>query len=754
MRRLTALALLLVLVSACSWDGDIADPIADAAAAQSSKILDHNGEVVTTLHAEENREIVPLGQIAKSLRDAVVAVEDRRFWDHAGVDVRALVRAAVNDARTGKLVEGGSTITQQYVKNALLEPDRTLHRKVREASLAYRLEQHWSKTKILEGYLNTIYFGNGAYGAEAAAQVYFGRHADELDLAQSALLAGLIRSPGGYDPFTSPAAARGRRDLVLDTMRGLGWATATDVDAARGLPLGVGDRPRRAHRYPAGHFVEHVKQFVLADTAFGDTRAEREAALFTGGLRIQTTLDRREQDAAEEAIAKVLAQPERDPDAALVSIVPATGEVRALVGGRDFFGDTTSAKFDLATQKGRPAGSAFKPLVLAAALADGVPLTRTYPAPSRLRLPQPGGQPAWEVENYEGMGGGALDLVEATVDSVNTVYARLVTDLGAEKAVGMARRLGVTSPLLAVPSAVLGTNDVTALDMATAYGTFANRGVRVDPVFVTRVTTADGRVLYERRPPPARRVVRRDVADAVTGVLQQVVERGTGVEARIGRPVAGKTGTSQAWRDAWFVGYTPERVASVWVGFPDAQRSMVPPTTREKVTGGTWPARVWQLFMSAALASTPVTPFAADATVGPSNAVVPDVLGLTVDDARERLERLGFEVTLDAVPDRERPPDLVAGQQPAAATTARRGTTVTLTVTARAVAVPDVLGLTADAAERVLVRVGLEPRVVVEEEPPSAGATTRRGVAWRQRPAAGTDVVAGAAVRVSVNPAG
>jgi penicillin-binding protein 1A len=751
MRRIAALALALVTVASCSWRGDVATPIARAAAAQSSKILDREGRVITTLHAEENRETVPLARISRSLQEAVVAVEDRRFWDHEGVDVRALLRAAITDAKTGRVAEGGSTITQQYVKNALLEPDRTLRRKVQEASLSYRLEQHWTKEKILEGYLDTIYFGNGANGAAAAAQVYFGVHAADLDLAQSALLAGLIRSPNRYDPFRSPSAALARRATVLDAMRDVGSASAGDVARATSAPLGIGDAPRVA-RYPAAHFVEEVKQFVLGNEAFGATRADRERALFTGGLRVQTTLDLDEQTAAEDAVAKVLSRPDSDPEAAVVSIEPRSGEVRALVGGRDFFGDAPSAKFDLATQKGRPAGSSFKPLVLTAALADGVPLSRTYPAPPRLRLPQPGGQAAWDVENYEGMGGGSLDLVDATVESVNTVYAQLITDIGPERAVAAARRMGIASSLLAVPSAVLGTNDVTPHDMATSSGTLANRGVRVDPVFVTRVTTADGTVLYEHRR-AATRVVRRDVADAVTGVLQQVVERGTGVEARIGRPVAGKTGTTQAFRDAWFVGYTPDRVASVWVGFPDAQRSMVPPATREKVTGGTWPARIWQLFMSAALASTPVTPFAAEAAAD-GKAVVPDVLGLRLEEATQRLRVLGFQVKTTPAPDRERPPDLVAGQQPPASTATTRGSTVTLTITAPAIAVPDVLGMTADAARAALARAGLAVKVVVEDEPPSAGAAERRGVVWRQQPLAGTDVAAGALVRVSVNPGG
>ena len=753
MHRIAAATVALALVAGCSWRGDVGDPVARAAEAQSSRILAHDGTLITTLHAEEDREAVPLDRISPTLRDAVVAIEDRRFWEHEGVDLRALLRAAVEDARAGRLVEGGSTITQQFVKNALLEPDRTLHRKVREASLAYRLERSWSKDEILEGYLNTIYFGNGAYGAEAAARVYFDKPAAELTLSEAALLAGMIRSPGRYDPYRSPEAARARRDLVLSTMRGEGLIAGAQVDEAKGTELGVGAGPVTRSRYPAAHFVEAVKQQILDDPTFGETRDEREAALFTGGLRIRTTLDLAEQAAAEDAVAKVLSQPARDPEAALVSIEPSSGAVRALVGGRDFFGEAPNAKFDLATQSGRQAGSAFKPLVLATALQEGMPLTRTYPAPSRVTIPMPG-QPAWEVDNYEGEGGGRLDLVEATVASVNTVYARLVLDVGPQDAVATAARMGVRSPLQPFPSAVLGTNDVTPLDLATAYGTLANRGLRVDPVLVTGVTAPDGKVLLSRRPPAGTRALRRDVADAVTGVLQQVVERGTGVAARIGRPVAGKTGTGQQWRDAWFVGFTPERVAAVWVGFPAAQRSMVPPLTRIRVTGGSWPAQVWQLFMSAALAQVPVTPFPASAAATAGGTIVPDGLGTRVEDVTQLLRLAGFEVRQVGVPDRERPPGWVVAQEPAAGTKVARGARVTVHVTTRAIEVPDVLGLTADRARAVLARAGLEARVVVEDEPPSVEAAQRRGLVWRQRPAAGSDVAEGDTVTVSVNPRG
>lgn len=273
-------------------------------------------------------------------------------------------------------------------------------------------------------------------------------------------------------------------------------------------------------------------------------------------------------------MGRALSEPGRDPAAAVVSLDPANGHVRALVGGRDFFGGGPQSSFDLATQGRRPAGSAFKPFVLAAALEAGIPLATTYDAPPRLAVPLPGQQ--WEVDNYEGQGGGRLNLTDATVNSVNTVYAQLILDVGPGEAVATAARMGIASPLLPYPSAVLGTNDVSPLEMAAAYATLANGGMARVPTFVTKVVGMDGKVLYEHEP-SAKRALEEATVDAEVGVLRQVIERGTGVDARIGRPAAGKTGTGQEWRDAWFVGFTPELVTSVWVGFPDRQLSMVPP---------------------------------------------------------------------------------------------------------------------------------------------------------------------------------
>ena len=653
--------------------------------AETSRIYAADGALVTSLHGGENREVVPLSRIPKTLQDAVVAIEDERFWSHPGVDLRAVARAAAANTAEGKVVEGGSTITQQYVKNELLDSAKTAQRKLREASLAYQLEDRASKGRILELYLNSIYLGNGAYGVEAAARQYFGVPVEQLTLPQSALLAGIIYAPSEADPYDRPDVATRRRALVLEKMARLGLADGSAAEAASLEPLRLRTKPT-SERYPAPYFVERVKRFVLDDPRFGSTPKARRDLLFAGGLKIHTTLDLKRQAQAEDAVNRVLSEPARDPEAALVALEPNTGYVRALVGGRGFFDGGAQAKFDLATQGARPAGSAFKPFVLAAALQQGIPLGRVYDAPRRTTIAVNRSASVWQVENYEGSGGGRMPLLDATVHSINTVYAQLILEVGPSRAVDLAARMGITTPLEPYPSAVLGTNDVRPLDMAAAYGTLANRGVAVTPAFVTKVVARDGSVIYQHRH-AERRALDEGVADAEVEVLRQVVDRGTGVAARIGRPAAGKTGTGQEWRDAWFVGFTPDLATAVWVGFADAQRSMVPPATRTRVTGGSWPARVWQLFMSSALASTPVSEFpnAPEVTASLDEAPlqgVADVVGMPVEKAELTLSRDGFRVQRRGVPNRDYPPGYVVDQSPAAGESAPGGSVVVVDVSA------------------------------------------------------------------------
>lgn len=700
-RRL-AVAVALVLVTlagaACSYQSRAVLPVVPEEV-ESSTVFAADGTLLHTFHAEENRKVVPLDEIPRHVQDAVIAIEDERFYRHRGVDLRAILRAMRANALAGDIEEGGSTITQQYVKKVLLQDEsQTLSRKVEEASMALQLEERYSKERILELYLNAIYFGNGAYGVEAAARQYFGKPIEEVTLAEGALIAGLIQRPGATDPYRAPEAAMDRRDVVLEAMRDNRFVDDAAIDAALAEPLTLGSSTTpAAERYAGAYFLEEVKQWVLDDPRFGSTAQDRRNLLFGGGLRIQTTLDLGAQAKAEAAVTEILPDP-AGPAASLVAIDPATGHVKAMVGGRDFFGDSPIAKLNLATQGPRQAGSAFKPLVLAAALEQGIDPQRVMPAPACTSIDLGQGQ-VWRPCNYGGGGGGSVTIVEGTVRSYNTLYAHLMMDVGPEYAMEAAARYGIRSPLEPVPSAVLGSNVVTALDMASAYATFANRGIKVPPILVTRITRADGTILFQHRH-TQERVLDTDVADVLTAILRQVIERGTGTRAQIGRPAAGKTGTADDWKDAWFAGYTPQLATAVWVGFPqlgpDGQLvRMQPPATPIRVTGGSYPAQIWQRFMAAAhegvepvdfppppttTTTTSVGAVPSTSTTEGAPTTVPDVEGSDVDEAVATLREAGFVVERIASLDETAAPGTVVAQSPPGGSTAARGSTVRIEV--------------------------------------------------------------------------
>src|SRR5215211_5938243 len=539
--------------------------------------------------------------------------------------------------RPGTGSTGGSSITQQYVKNTYVTGERTLRRKLAEAGHAWGLERRNPKEAILEAYLNTVYFGLGAYGVEAAAQTYFSTRAARLTLTQAALLTGMIRSPSAYDPFRHPRAARARRAAVLARVERNGHLSPTARRRAAAAPLGLrpgvpatakeGTRGGSGARSVARPEVPRAPWFVswvldqLLDPAdhrfdvLGTSRRARTDMVFTGGLRIITTVDLGAQAAAERAVTSVAGRRGRDPYGALVAVEPGTGAVRAMVGGRSWWDDARFGRVNLATGAGgggRPAGSAFKTFALVAALKLGIPPEAVFAAPDRLVVRRAGRHgPAWRVANYEGHGFGKATLRTATALSINTVYAGLLLrlgggdpDRGARAVVEAAARMGVDSPLRAVPSAVLGTGEVTPLEMAAAYATLAAGGRRAAPFGVARITGPDGRVLYQARQ-GAGQVVKPSVAAIATDVLRGVVDRGTGVRGRIGRPAAAKTGTTQDHADAWFVGFTPSLAAAVWIGYPQGQVPMVPPRVGSRVSGGTWPAAIWSRFMRSALAGEP-----------------------------------------------------------------------------------------------------------------------------------------------------
>jgi penicillin-binding protein 1A len=551
--------------------------------------------VLSILRGDESRVLVRSDQIAPIMKQAIVAVEDKRFYEHNGVDLQGIVRALWQDVRNQSVVEGGSTITQQYVKNAYSRNEKTIGRKVREAALAWQLTQRWPKDRILTAYLNTIYFGNGAYGILQAARTYFdGKSAAELTLPEAALLAGIPANPALYDPVQHPQSARLRRDHVLTELYEQGRITRAEQLKATTAPLPKPEDVRLpGTRGPAPYFVNYVTDQLVA--RYG---AER---VFGGGLEVTTTIDLDLQEKAAEAIKDVLTD-QNGPAAALVAINPRTGAVKAMFGGTNF----RRSQFNLATQAERQPGSSFKPIVLASAFRKGIgPATRITSKPVQIDA----GDRVWKVSNYEGSYLGEIDLRTAMIHSDNSVYAQLTNIVGPKAIVQTARQLGIRSDLPAYFSIGLGSVAVNPLDMTRAYATIANEGKRVDgsimrdrPRVVRSVRFRKTGKVYENEP-VEHQVLSSGEAETITAILEQVVEQGTGKRARLpDRTAAGKTGTTDNYADAWFVGYTPDLAVAVWVGYPNELRPMETEFNGKPVAGGTLPAQIWKAFMTKATA--------------------------------------------------------------------------------------------------------------------------------------------------------
>jgi 1A family penicillin-binding protein len=561
---------------------------------------------IAELHAEQDRVLVDLDDVPQVLIDAVLAAEDRDFFDHGGIDPLGIGRAAWADIRNRGRTQGGSTITQQYVKNVYLSSERTLVRKLKEAVLAVKLERELGKEQILERYLNTVYFGRGAYGVGAAARAYFGNPVNDLGIAESAYLAGLIRAPESADATEHPEEATRRRRSVLDAMVEEGSITAQERDAADAVPwtwpwvLPKDETPESmevsaaAAAADAEYFVEYVRQYL--SERYGDAR------VYGGGLRVYTTIDLRMQQAAVDAVASTLDQP-GDPSGSVVAVDDG-GFVRVMVGGSDFATNQVNLAVGRAGGgSGRQPGSTFKAVALAEAVREGYSVMSTFRAPSTITIPEANAGGDWEVDNYDGEEFGVLDLIDATRLSVNTVYAQLMVELGAENVVRMANDLGVSAELQPDNALVLGGGEVSVLDMASAFSTFADGGVHRTPIVVTRVETADGQVL-ESNAPEETTVLTPEQNTVVTYCLRQVIANGTGTAAAFGKEAAGKTGTTTGYRDAWFVGYTPRLTAAVWMGYPDPDENGEPVPMDDvhgrRVTGGSFPAEMWRKFMEVA----------------------------------------------------------------------------------------------------------------------------------------------------------
>jgi penicillin-binding protein 1A len=560
--------------------------------AESSLVYGANGSLIGVLPAVENRTAVARSAISPWMPKATVAIEDRRFYHHGGIDPVGIVRALVADVTAGRIVQGGSTITQELVRNLYLTRERTLRRKVVEACLSIKLAKAWPKDRILTAYLNDVYYGNHAYGIEAAAETYFSEPAARLTLEQAALIAGLPQAPSYYDPLHNPSAALARRNQVLHALERSGDITQERYSAAardRSLHL----RPSPAYASGEPYLVGYVED--LLQQAYG------AATVRAGGLRIYTTIRPRLQRAAVHALSEVL-HSRGDPAGAIVSIDPSTGEIRAMAAVTP---GTPGNEFNLITTAERQAGSTFKPIALAAAVADGMnPWATRY-------LSAPFSYPPldWRVRTYDGTYAGPESVAAATLHSDNTVYARLALDVGAPAIASMAEKLGVRTQLPVTPALALGTGAVTPLDMASVYATLAAGGVYARPLTVRKVAFPGGKVDAGWGGLQRERVVPDWVAATVTHVLEENMLHGTGVGAHVSERVdAGKTGTTDDYADAWFCGYTPSLEATVWIGYPRAEIPMLD-VHGAAVSGPTLPATAWRLFMSDALEGSPVAGF-------------------------------------------------------------------------------------------------------------------------------------------------
>ena len=784
-RRLAALLLVLFaaalvsftfgLVRAVASEIPSLDPAAQHSDVDSVVYASNGRSVLAVLRGDESRVLVDTEDIAPIMRQAIVSVEDQRFFEHNGVDVRGIARALWQDVRQQGIVEGGSTITQQFVKNAYIRNERTLARKVREAALAWQLEQRWSKDRILTAYLNTIYFGHGAYGIQQAARAYFKKSARDLNLAESALLAGLPADPSLYDPATNRRGARLRRHHALDMMLAQGKITRRQFMRADKAELPAPEDIRLpGTQGPAPYFVNYVKDQLVAQYGAG--------RVFGGGLKVTTTIDLTMQLKARAAIEQVLRSP-NGPAAALVAIDPHTGAVRAMFGGRNF----RQSQFNLAAQAKRQPGSSFKPIVLAAAMNEGVsPLTELESKPVSIDA----GDRIWKVTNYDHTYLGRISVSRAIVSSDNSVFAQLTDLVGPKEIVKTAHSLGIRSHLAPYFSIGLGSGAVSPLEMARAYATFANDGRRVDgsefgnqPRVVETVERIRSGRVDENAPRPTQ-VMDEGHAELLTSMLENVVREGTGKRAYIpGLQIAGKTGTTDNYGDAWFVGYTPDLVVAVWVGYPDSLRPMLTEFEGEPVAGGTLPALIWKSFMEKVerdetdsfdsppyLGGVPtwvvrrdgswqldngycrgsrlVAYFSGEAPddeadCKPNEVEVPLVVGMTAEGAKARLAEQPLSASVVYAPAKPgKLPGIVVGQDPRAGGLSANDDVTIWVSKARYGALPNFVGssLRDVQSEGGRIKVRLAART----------APGRAGTVLRQTPAPGVAIAPGLRVKLVV----
>ncbi len=723
------------------------EELTPTAIAETSKVYAIDGSLLTEFHAEENREIIGFDKMSQNIKNAIVAVEDKRYYEHQGVDYKRIIGALIADIRSGTIVQGGSTITQQYVKNVYFSPVQTLRRKINEAVIAIQLERHYTKDKVLEMYLNTIYFGAGTYGVEKAAQVYFGVSASDLTVAQSALLAGLIKAPEVYSPFNNLEKAQSRRNLVLKLMYDQGYIDKDKFMSAITEPIVLNTEQinidgQNADRI-APYFIDYVKQ-QLYEKKFTDRD------VFKGGLRIYTTLDKGLQQNAEDAIKKVFPE-DPGPSYALVSMDPSNGYIYSLIGGKDY----SKSKFNIATQGKRQPGSVFKTVVLMESIRQHLSPNDKYNPNGPIVIDMPSG-PDWKVDNYGGEKfEGDMTVVDATIHSVNVVYAQLMMKVGADNVEKLCNEMEINdignNPAIALGGLEKG---ITPLDVTKIFATLASGGVYHQPVCILKITDSEGNILFEYDPEKNDknlRIMDSPIAYYVTNILERVILEGTGKGANIGRPAAGKTGTTTDNRDAWFGGFTPELATVVWMGYEESSKPMEKINGRT-IVGGAFPADIWREYMKEALKDKPVKDFNSPdnelvdievckisgllptfwcpkETLGfmifvkgkePSkicnvhNKVpVPDVMGKTIEEARQIFTDLNFIINESFEFNEIYNENIVFGVDPAPGTILESLTGEQLNVTLQiskgpqTYEMPNLIGQQKNMAEQILSSIGI-----------------------------------------------
>lgn len=562
---------------------------------ETTEIYAADGTVLAKLHREENRYVVPLEKISPILQKAVIAIEDERFFKHKGVDLQGVVRAAVINVAKKRVEEGGSTITQQLARNLFLTKKKSITRKIAEMVLALQIERRYTKSEILELYLNEIYWGHNAYGIESASLLYFNKHASDLSLSEAALLAGIIEGPEKFSPYKNMEGAKTRQATVLSKMVELGYITEASANSASIQPLNLSTETPNKYKYVAPYFTTYVINQLI--DKYG------EYTVYNGGLRVYTTLDLKKQRVADEVVRKFLSEEGETynfSQSALVSLDPRTGYIRAMVGGASF----EASEFNRAWQSKRQPGSSFKAYVYTAAMELGVspgfvlddsPVTYEVPADEW----NPEGK--WEPKNFDEKYRGKVTVRQAFEKSLNIPSVRLIDKIGVGSVIDVAKRMGIKSPLKRSLGLTLGISEVSLLEMVSAYGVFADGGIRVEPTAIIKIEGPRGQLIY-RHTITEKRALNKNIAAVMVDLMQGVLLRGTGVRGNIDRPAGAKTGTTEEFKDAWFIGYVPQLVTGIWVG-NDNNEPM------EGVTEVAVTPRMWKAYMSNVLMDEPVIDF-------------------------------------------------------------------------------------------------------------------------------------------------